>query len=306
MIDFVGKRKVFYTISLIIIILGIISFVKKGFVMDIEFSGGSIIEINLGVTYEDSDISDVVKEITGVTPRIQKIGNATQEQTGVSISTTTLTEEQKNAIMDKLAEKYQISDINANTTFRNVSASFGSEMKSRAVLAVVIASIIIMLYVGIMFKAMSGISAGVTAVLALFHDLFVMLIVYSVTGIALNTTFVAALLTILGYSVNDTVVIYDRIRENKLINRKMSNEEIVNLSINQSLRRTLFTSISVAIALIMMFIFGTYYKVSTIQEFVLPLIAGVISGTYSSVLLSGNLWVSWNKFLENKKINKNK
>jgi len=301
MIDFVGKRKVFYTISLIIIIIGIISFIKNGFVMDIEFSGGSIIETNLGVAYENSDVSDIVKEVIGTTPRIQKMGNAAEEQTSVSISTPTLTEEQKNTIMDKLAEKYQISDINENTTFRNVSASFGNEMRNRAVIAVVIAAVCIMLYIGIMFKVMSGFSAGVTAILALLHDLFVMMIVYSIAGIALNTTFVAALLTILGYSVNDTVVIYDRIRENKLSNRKMSNEEVVNLSINQSIRRTLFTSILILCALVMMFVFGTYYRVSTIQEFTLPLIAGVVSGTYSSMLLSGNLWVSWNKFLENRK-----
>ena len=212
-----------------------------------------------------------------------------------------ITEEQKNEILNKLAAKYQIADINENTTFRNVSASFGSEMKDRAVLAVIIAAVCIMIYIGIMFKVMSGISAGITAVFALLHDLFVMMIVYSVTGIALNTTFVAALLTILGYSVNDTVVIYDRIRENKIENRKMSNEEVVNLSINQSIRRTLFTSILILFALIMMFVFGTYYRVDTIQEFTLPLIAGVISGTYSSTLLSGNLWVSWNKFLANRK-----
>ena len=301
MIDFVGKRKIFYTLSLIIIVIGIISFVKNGFVMDIEFSGGSVIETDLGVVYENNDISDIVKEVTGSTPRIQKMGSATEEQTSVSISTTTLTEEQKNTIMDKLAEKYAIEDINEKTTFRNVSASFGSEMRNRAILAVAIAAVCIMAYIGIMFKVMSGFSAGVTAVCALFHDLFVMMVVYSITGIALNTTFVAALLTILGYSVNDTVVIYDRIRENKLINRKMSNEEIVNLSINQSVRRTLFTSILILFALVMMFGFGTYYRVSTIQEFTLPLIAGVVSGTYSSMLLSGNLWVSWNKFLENRK-----
>lgn len=301
MIDFVGKRKIFYTLSLIIIITGIVSFATKGFVMDIEFSGGSVIETDLGTSYENSDISEIVKTVTGVTPRVQKMGNAAEEQTSVSISTTTLTEEQKNEIMSKLADKYQIEDINEKTTFRNVSASFGSEMRNRAVLAVAIAAVCIMLYIGIMFKAMSGISAGVTAVLALLHDLFVMMVVYSITGIALNTTFVAALLTILGYSVNDTVVIYDRIRENKLANRKMSNEEVVNLSINQSVRRTLFTSLLILFALVMMFVFGRYYRVATIQEFTLPLIAGVLSGTYSSMLLSGNLWVSWNKFLENRK-----
>ncbi len=174
-------------------------------------------------------------------------------------------------------------------------------MKHRAVWAVIIAAVCIMTYIGIMFKVMSGFTAGVTAVCALFHDLFVMFIVYSLTGIPLNTTFVAALLTILGYSVNDTVVVYDRIRENKLANRKMSNEEVVNLSINQSLRRTIFTSITILIALVLMYSFGVYYRVSTIKDFILPLIAGVLSGTYSSLLLSGSLWISLNNLLKNVK-----
>jgi len=301
MIDFIGKRKVFYTISLIIIIIGIVSFVTKGFVLDNEFMGGSIIETDLGKTYENSDIINIVKEVTNVTPTVQKMGNETGAQTAVSITTLTLSEEQKNEIMKKLAEKYEITDINENTTFRTVSPSFGNEMKKRAVLAVAIAAVCIMLYIGIMFKAMSGFSAGVTAVCALLHDLFVMMVVYSLTGIALNTTFVAALLTILGYSVNDTVVVYDRIRENRIANRKMTNEEVVNLSINQSIRRTLFTSITITFALALMYGFGTYYKVDTIQEFTLPIMAGVLSGTYSSMLLSGSLWVSWNKFLQNRK-----
>ncbi|MBQ7668438.1 MAG: protein translocase subunit SecF [Clostridia bacterium] len=301
MIDFVGKRKIFYTISLIIIAIGIVSFATKGFVTDIEFSGGSVIEVDLGATYENSDIEEIVKEVTGETPRVQKMGNESGKQTSVSIGTSHLEEEKKNEIMSKLAEKYGVEDIHETATFRNVSAAFGTEMKRRAVLAVVIAAVCIMAYIGIMFKVMSGFTAGFTAVCALFHDLFVMFIVYSLTGIPLNTTFVAALLTILGYSVNDTVVVYDRIRENKLANRKMSNEEVVNLSINQSIRRTVFTSITILIALVLMYSFGVYYKVSTIKDFILPLIAGVVSGTYSSLLLSGSLWISLNNFLKNMK-----
>ncbi len=108
MIDFVGKRKIFYTISLIIIAIGIVSFFTKGFITDIEFSGGSVIEVDLGKTYENSDVEAIIKEVVGENPRIQKMGSETGEQTSVSIGTSHLEEEQKNEIMSKLAEKYEI------------------------------------------------------------------------------------------------------------------------------------------------------------------------------------------------------
>lgn len=303
-IDFVGKRKIYYLISLAFIIAGIISMVTRGFELDIELVGGSIIEIELGQTYENADISDLVKEVTGATPRIQKMGNNVEAQTGVSISTAVLTEEQKSEILAKIAEKYAIEDINAHSTFRTVSAAFGSEMSSRAIKAVIVAVILIMVYIAIMFKALSGISAGIAASFALAHDLFIMIALYSVLQMPINTIFVAALLTILGYSVNDTVVIYDRIRENTMVNRKMANEELVNLSVNQSLRRTMYTSIGIFFALCILLGFSIYYRVDTIKEFSLPLMVGIISGTYSSTLLSGSLWVDFNNIANRKKSKK--
>ena len=300
-IDFIGKRKIYYIISLIIVIAGIVSMVTRGFEMDIELVGGTIIEVELGQTYENADVVDLVKEVTGTTARVQKMGNNVEAQTGVSISTAELTEEQKEQILTKIAEKYAIEDINANSTFRTVSAAFGSEMSSRAVKAVVVAVVLIMLYIAIMFKALSGLSAGVAASMALAHDLFVMIALYSILQMPINTIFVAALLTILGYSVNDTVVIYDRIRENTLANRKMSREELVNLSVNQSLKRTMYTSIGIFFALCILLGFSIYYRVDTIKEFSLPLMVGILSGTYSSTLLSGSLWVDFNNILSKKK-----
>ena len=296
-INFVGKRKIYYAISLIFIIAGIISMITRGFEMDIELVGGSIIEVELGQVYDNTDIEEIIKEVTGSAGRVQKMGNNIEAQTAVSISTKTLTEEQKNDILNKLAEKYSIENVVQQSTFRTVSAAFGSEMSSRAIRAVIVAVILIMLYIAIMFNALSGLSAGVSAAIALAHDLFMMISVQSILGMSVNTIFVAALLTILGYSVNDTVVIYDRIRENTLANRKMSNEELVNLSVNQSLRRTMYTSIGIFIALCILLGFSVYYRVDTIKEFAIPLIVGVISGTYSSTLLSGSLWVDWNNFL---------
>lgn len=293
-IDFIGKRKLYYIISSLIVIIGIVSMVRNGFVLDIELKGGTIIEAELGQVYENNEIAEIVKEVTTENPRIQKMGNNIEAQTAVSISTETLSEEQKEQILTKLSEKYGIENINEKATFRTVSAAFGSEMSSRAIRAVVVAVVLIIIYIAIMFKALSGLSAGVCAALALAHDLFVMISLYSILGLPINTIFVAALLTILGYSVNDTVVIYDRIRENALSIRKTSREELVNLSVNQSLRRTLYTSIGIFTALIILLAFSIYYRVDTIREFSLPLMIGILSGTYSSILLSGSLWVDFN------------
>lgn len=293
-IDFIRKRKLYYIISTLIIIIGIVSMINKGFILDIELKGGTIIEAELGQVYDNNDISDIVKEVTAEAPRIQKMGNNVEAQTAVSISTPTLSEEQKEQILTKLSEKYGIENINEKATFRTVSAAFGSEMSSRAIRAVIVAVILIIIYIAIMFKALSGLSAGVCAALALAHDLFVMISLYSILGLPINTIFVAALLTILGYSVNDTVVIYDRIRENTLANKKMAREELVNLSVNQSLKRTLYTSIGIFSALLILLGFSIYYRVDTIREFALPLMVGILSGTYSSILLSGSLWVDFN------------
>ena len=179
-IDFVGKRKIYYMISLVLIIAGIVSMVTRGFEMDIELVGGSIIEVELGQTYNNTDIEEIVKNVTGNVARVQKMGNNVEAQTGVSISTKTLAEEQKNEILNKIAEKYAINDIVQHSTFRTVSAAFGSEMSSRAIKAVVVAVILIMIYITIMFNALSGLSAGVSAAIALAHDLFIMISVQSI------------------------------------------------------------------------------------------------------------------------------
>ena len=304
--DFVGKRKIFFTISIVLIIVAIISFFTKGFEQDIEFKGGTIIDIELAQEVNNTDIENIVKEVVpNEQPRVQKseqrdeAGNIVKS--GVSISTSALEEEQKNTVITKIAEKYGIEDIDSKATFRTVKPTFGDEMKGRAITATVISLIVIILYIAFVFKKVGGISAAVTAFIKLVHDLIITLMVYSVFGLPLNTTFVAALLTILGYSIDDTVIIYDRIRENERTNRKMAMPELINMSINQTLRRTLFTSLSVMVALALLYGFSVYYKVGSIQEFSLPLLVGMIAGTYSSIFIASNLWATWMMRSKNKK-----
>lgn len=301
-INFVGNRRKFYVFSIIILVVALVSFFTKQFELDIEFKGGSIIEVDLGQAFNNNEIEDIVSAVTGVVPTVQKMGQV-EPQTAVSISTISITQEQQNEIMNKLSEKYNVEDINQKANVRNIQPTFGQEMQSRAVTAVVLSSIAILIYIAIVFRSMSF-SAGVTALIASVHDILVMLAVYSLFGIPLNSTFVAALLTIIGYSINDTVVVYDRIRENTINLRKAKVDELVNTSINQTLRRTLLTGVSVLGALVILFVFGIYFDVETIKQFSLPLMVGVVAGTYSSIFIASNLWVSWREYKMARKLKK--
>jgi len=308
-IDFVGKRKIFYCVSLVFIIVAFVSFFTKGFEQDIEFKGGTIIDIEMEQAVDNEEIKTLVKEVVAnEEPRIQKseqrdnLGNVIKS--GVSISTSPLTEEQKEAIITKITEKYEIADLDNKVTYRTVKATFGEEMKSRAIQATIWSTLAIIIYIAFVFKKVGGASAAVTAFIKLIHDLIITLMIYSVFGLPLNTTFVAAILTVLGYSIDDTVIIYDRIRENGNLHRKMEMPELINMSINQTLRRTLFTSLSVMVALALLYGFSVYYNVGSIQEFSLPLLVGMIAGTYSSIFVASNLWADWMIHKKGKKVAK--
>lgn len=162
--------------------------------------------------------------------------------------------------------------------------------------------VLIVIYVTLRFKIISGFSAALTALLALFHDLLLVFFTFVIFGIPINDGFVAVVLTILGYSVNDTIVIYDKIRYNKRLHAgKMSIEEIADTSINQCLTRTVNTSLMSGLAIALVFIFSLISGLTSVSHFALPLMVGIISGCYSSITLPGTLWVSWQKHLEKKK-----
>lgn len=297
-INFVGNRKKFYGLSIILIVVAFVSFFTNGFEQDIEFKGGTVIDVSLNQEVNNTEIEDMVKEVVpNEQPRVQKSEQRDENgniiKSGVSISTSALEEDQKNLIISKISEKYGVTEGNDQITFRTVRPTFGDEMKSRAIYATVISTIAIIIYIAIVFNKVGGVSAAVTAFIKLIHDLIITLMIYSLFGLPLNTTFVAAILTILGYSIDDTVIIYDRIRENEKTHRKMPMPELINMSINQTLRRTLFTSLSVMVALALLYGFSMYYKVGSIQEFSLPLLVGMITGTYSSIFIASNLWAEW-------------
>ncbi|WAM32039.1 protein translocase subunit SecF [Caldicellulosiruptor naganoensis] len=291
-IDFMGKRKYFYILSILVMVIGLVSYIIQGFNYDIDFTGGTVLEINLHKVPSASEIAELerlTKQITGTqTPIVRKIEDGRKIMINAhevhGKKRTELSKETRDKLFNAIAKKYNLKKEDL-ISYQNVGAVVSSELKSQAVWAVIIASILMLIYIAIRFEF----KFGTTAVIALLHDLLIMLTVYTLFKIPLNSTFIAAMLTVLGYSINDTIVVFDRIRENRRIQSKMDLKDLVNLSMNQTIGRSLSTAATVVIVLFVLYLMG----VQSIKEFALPLLIGVTSGTYSSIFIATALWFDW-------------
>ena len=252
------------------------------------------------------DVKTLTKDAQSV------LGGGTSVQTGNNVATgdktiilslpgtETVSTEKLEALTEKLDAAYPDNAF-TQLSVSNVNPIIGKEFFAKSVVAVVAASLLILVYIAIRFKRIGGWPAGSMAVVALVHDLIIIFGVFVIMRIPLNGNFIAAVLTILGYSINDTVVIYDRVRENRqLLGDKMPFEELVNVSINQSLTRSVNTTISTVLALGVVCIVSAIFGLDSIFTFAFPLIIGMISGVYSTICIAGPLWVEW----ENHKLKK--
>ena len=225
----------------------------------------------------------------------------------VAITTDAISEEQADIIVSSLKEKYTNME---EPSIRNVQPSYGKDLLESALLAVSVAIVIILLYITIRFKTL-GFTAAITATLSLLHDALFIIAIYGIFKLPINTSFVAVVLTIIGYSINDTIIIYDRIRENKRkIVKNSDDKEIINKSISQTLTRTVYTSLTTIIVIVVVYIFALLNNQQVLKEFSLPLIIGILVGTYSSVFIASSLWYMLDnlvlKFSKNNKGKKNK
>lgn len=277
MFNIIEKRSIFFIISAIVIIAGIVGFaINGGFNTDIDFTGGTEIYVNIGAEYDEMAIRDALKGVDGVEiSSVQKSG-----ENEAIIKTKELTQEQKVAAQDAIKAAFAEANI---LSVDNVSASVGKELWNNAATSIAIAAILMLIYITFRFELLTGISA----VLALIHDMLVMMSVYALFQFPVNTSFIAAILTILGYSINATIVVFDRVRENTRFLKKESFADVVNRSIWQTMGRSINTSITTLIVLVALYVLG----VPSIKEFALPLIVGVVCGCYSSVFLAGQFWV---------------
>ena len=291
-IDFIGKKAVFFTISGIIIAAGLISMgvhsatEGKALNYGLDFMGGTSTTADFGkdMTIEDieNDIIPYVEKVTGDSDvQATKVEGTTQ----VTIKTRTLSLDERQELEDTLAENC---DVDASTiTSQSIRSTISGEMRSDALKAVIVSCIFMLLYIWFRFK---DIRFAASAILALVHDVLVVITVYALVRISVGSTFIACVLTIVGYSINDTIVIFDRIRENLALKTgKQTAEElreVANKSLTQTLSRSINTSITTFIMVVMLYILG----VASIRDFSLPLMAGLVCGAYSSICIATELW----------------
>lgn len=295
-IDFIGKRKIFFAISSTIIAIAIIiSFF--GVKLSIEFKGGTMITYGYENEIDASEVDQVVTDVLGTDIAVKKGENFSDKSTYFELSFSDkdgLTADDQAKITNALKEKFPDNNLERLST-NDVNATIGREFFEKCLVAVIFSFLILVIYIGLRFRKIGGLSAGVMGVIALLHDVLVVYATFVIFGISINSNFMAVVLTILGYSINDTIVIYDRIRENEKIMGRKNNalDTIVNTSINQCLTRSINTSASTALAMVIVTIVAYLSGVKSILSFSFPLIIGMISGAYSSICIASPLWVMW-------------
>lgn len=322
------KRKLIFIITICIILLGFIGMVVSYIFRDnpnigirwgIDFTGGTVFNVSLMRDVEDSDlteISDIVTQVTGETPSLVQKTTVSAVDTSILNSTdiivikcTTDESDERKEIIRLIAEQFGLpypdetggeeSSIDASKidwvlSIDSVGPAAAADLMKSAVLAIFAASLLMLVYISIRFDLFSGIAA----VFALLHDISMMIIFNFIFGVQVNLPFIAAVLTILGYSINATIIIFDRIRENnKLMVAKSNFSEIVNTSVWQTFRRSVFTSLTTLFTIVVLYVLS----VPSIKEFSLPIIIGIIAGFVSSVFISGNVWIILKEASEKRK-----
>lgn len=276
--DIIKHRNKYFIFSSLIIIAGIISIIVNGLNFGIDFTGGTIIQINLEKKHSIEEVRKVMDEFD---KDAEIIFSGDKKEEVIIKSTFNLSREESAKVFERYKEKFNLKADKAEQ-IEAIGASIGQEIQRKALLSVLIASIGILIYVSVRFEF----KFGLAAVLGLVHDVLVMISIYAILNIQIDSTFIAAILTVIGYSINDTIVIFDRIRENLKITNIRETDVLINTSISQTIRRTLSTSFTTLVAIGLLYILGT----EAIRGFALPLMLGVIVGTYSSLFIASPIW----------------
>lgn len=279
-IDFLKYRKVYYTLFASLLVVGIICFFTRGFNMGIDFTGGTMVQVKFEQPVDMGQVRSALTA-TGATSELQSFGDnsfaisekSTSEEVGV------VQQRIENAL-NTLNVPYTVLQTNS------VGPAVGANMTERALWSILLSMVFIIIYVAFRFN---NILWGLSGVVALFHDLFLMAVAFSITQREIDLVVVAAFLTVAGFSINDTIVIFDRMRENVRLHPKISFGELINLSINETLSRTIITTLTVLFALLVLYFFGG----EVINSFAFAMLIGCISGVYSTIALTTPLVYTW-------------
>lgn len=275
MLKIIEKSKIWISISLIIIVIGLGFTCFKGLNFGIDFKGGSQVSIQLNEDINKDDVDTIVKQYA---PDSSTTISNTYEY---EIKSTDLDSDKLSSIMTELKDKYSLDDT-ALISQEEIGAAIGKELTRNSLSAILAASAVMLIYVAIRFEF----KFGIAALIATLHDVLITITVYAVFGIPVNTPFIAAILTVVGYSMNDTIVIFDRIRENSKKMRRADTVEVANTSISETLTRSINTSLSTLVTIVAINIL-----VPSVREFTIPLIVGVVCGAYSSIFIASPVWV---------------
>ncbi|MBW7573669.1 protein translocase subunit SecF [Caproiciproducens faecalis] len=300
-IKFFENRKIFFGISLGIMAIGLIFNIIFGTQLDIQFTGGAVIKYSYSGSIKQEDVEKIVQDTAkkDVTVRILenvKSADGAEVKNNVSISfagTDSITIDNQQAIAKALAAKYPDAGFQVVES-SSVNPSMGRSFFAKCIAAVAIASLLLILYVALRFKKIGGMSAGIMAIIALLHDVLMVYFTFIIFRMPLNDSFIAVVLTILGYSLNDTIIIYDRIRENRrLLGPKTPYSVLVNTSINQTFTRSLYTAGCTFSSIATVYVVGAVFGLTSVTTFALPMMVGVVTGCYSSVCIAGPMYVMW-------------
>lgn len=287
MLNVIKSKWVCLGISIVIILAGVVGyFVNDGFNLDIDFTGGTTITVDMqGKDYNVEDIKALINDTIGF-----PASNVQNSEGSIIISISTpktinndaaLSTDDRVKLFTAIKDKYELTD-DALTDYDSIDATIGGELKSSAIMSCIVALILMLIYISIRFEFLSGIAA----VISLAHNVLVLMSIYAIFQFNINTTFIAAILTIVGYTINDTIVTFDRIREITRKVRKTPFTEIVNIGVNETLIRSIATSVTTLLTIVILYFVG----VQSIKEFAFPIIIGIIVGTYSSIFIASPIW----------------
>lgn len=287
MLKIIERTRLWIGISLLIIVIGFGFLATKGLNLGIDFKGGTLVVLDMGnTTFNKQDVEDIFRKQAS-----DSVTNIVDD-TSIEIRSNNLNTDKVDAAFKEVKGKYNLEDT-ALKSADEIGASIGKELTSKALIALSVATVLMLIYVAIRFEF----NFGIAAIIALVHDVLITLSVYAIFDIPVNSPFIAAMLTIIGYSINDTIVIFDRIRENIKIMRKKDVVEIANVSVTQTMARSINTTLTTIIT-----IAAVHYFVPSVRDFSFPIIIGIISGAYSSIFIASPIWVLFKNRSQNKKV----
>lgn len=275
----IEKSKLWFIISLVIMITGLAFFIKDGLNYGIDFKGGTLVQINMKQDFNKQDVEKIITKYANDYTTNTAVNE--KGETQLEIRSNSLEEDEIQPLFKDIKDKYKLEDKDLISQ-QTIGPAVGQELRQKAILAFVLANVAMLIYVAIRFEF----RFGAAAILAIVHDILITISVYAIFQIPINSSFIAAILTIAGYSINDTIVIFDRIRENVKKMRRVDSKEVANISIAQTMSRSVNTTLTTLITIISVYIF-----VPSVREFAFPLTIGIACGAYSSIFIASPLWV---------------